>query len=151
MTDPTKAANEAFEASTEAIIAGQEHAAAQEEARAKDSAALMAKVEAKLKETNEQNKQDMKTVIIDVLENVFGKEQSTYVVKNRVPLLCQDVRGMKGDISEIKTMMKEDRENSEKQHEKFVTKSGEYLVIKAIVFIGSGTVLLYVLNSVLAK
>ncbi len=115
------ASDTAFAAGTDVILSAQEHAAAQEVARAADSAALLAKVDEHLQKTNQDNKEDMKRVMLDVLGNVFGKEESTYIVKNRVPLLCQSVVSIKSDITEIKEMIQDvmDKFVSHKEYDPF--------------------------------
>ncbi len=136
MSDTTDAA---FDAGTEHISAAQQAAIADELARAADSAALLAKVDEKLKGYNDQNKVFMKDTIVDVLEDVFGKEQSTYVVKNRVPLLCQSVVDIKQTIIEIKDMIMNNREESDEQHKSFITKDG-FWPVKTIVYGSVGIV-----------
>ncbi len=149
MTDPTTAAEDAFDAGTQAIVMAQEHAAALEIARKADSDSLIAKVDEHLKEFNQQNKKDLHNIVLNVLGDVFGPDESTYVVKNRVPLLCQSVAMMKDTMIEIKEMIIDNKKDSDIQHLTFVTKNGEYWIIRTIVFTGAGIVLVGALAAIL--
>ena len=106
----------------DAVQTAKEAAVAQEHSRHSDSELVIAKVDERLKEYNAQNKVYLKDTIVDVLENVFGKEQSTYVVKNRVPLLCQAVIDIRQTIIEVKDMISDNRIESDEQHKSFLTK-----------------------------
>ena len=90
-----------------AVNAAKEAAIAQEQSRQADTASLLAKVDEKLKEHHKENKAEMRSMLNDVLGKVFGKEANTYVVPNRVPLLCQDVSYMKESITEVKKAVAE--------------------------------------------
>ena len=107
MADPVTAQKEAFRAGTDAISAATEAAAAAEVARSSDTAALLAKVDEKLSEHHEENKKEMKNMLLDVLGKVFGEEENTWVVPNRVPMLCQKVAYMKDSITEVRSSVAE--------------------------------------------
>ncbi len=121
------------DAKTEAMLEEHDRKVAAGLVRAEDIEEILSKVDDHLRDYNEANKHYLKSTIVDVMENVFGKEESTYIVKNRVPLLCQSVIQMKGDISDIKLMMTD-------QYRKLVTKE-EYAPVKIIVYGIVGTVL----------
>lgn len=138
MTDP---AATAFDAGTDAIKAAAEAAAAQEMARAADTAALLAKVDQHLKEFTKQNAETMTESIKVIVSDALGRVTSRYVDTDRIPLLCQSVFAVKDDVKELKEMVKE-------VHEKFVTKDGQYFIVRIIVFVGAGSVLAWALKLV---
>jgi GTP1/Obg family GTP-binding protein len=155
-TDQTiDTASDAFDASTEAIVAAQEHAAAQEIARAADSENLIAKLEEKMEQHTKENAENMMKAVTEIVTDALGRVKSRYVDTDRIPLLCQSVFQVRDDIKELKEIMIANRKESDIQHESFVTKTGEYWVMKTIVFTGAGLTLIgvftLVLNSVLKR
>lgn len=139
MNDPVTAQKEAFRAGTDAISAATEAAAAAEVARASDTAALLAKVDEKLFEHHESNKKEMKNMMLDVLDQVFGPEESTYVVKNRVPLLCQSVVSMRGSIEKIERLMEALPKEIDSKYAGKLTEKIVYAMVAIIVLGFMGT------------
>ena len=129
----------AIVAGAEAITAAATAAAAVEASRSSDTAALLAKVDEKLREHHDDNKKEMRNTLLDVLGDVFGPDESTYVVKNRVPLLCQSVKGMEASILKIQEML----ENLDK---KFASKLTERIVYAASALILTGFIVAYFLK-----
>lgn len=143
MTDPTlttKATDAAFAAGEEAVSTATIAAVAMEVARATDTASLLAKVDEKLAEHHQENKKEMKSVILDVLNTVFGPEESTYVVKNRVPLLCQSVSTMKESILKIERMVEELPKEIDNKYASKLTEKIVYSLIGLIVLGFMGTI-----------
>ncbi len=108
------AANVAAQLSVDASVVAREvvnraaEAAEHESERLENlTSSMLSKVDEKLREHHEENKTEMKNAVLEVLGNVFGTEESTYIVKNRVPLLCQSVVSMKESITEIKEMLQD--------------------------------------------
>lgn len=125
MTDPT---TEAFDAGTAAIQTAAEAAAAQELARAADTAALLAHVDDRLKEYNKQNMSTIATSMVDVVNDALGKFPTRYFDASRIPLICQSILAIHEDVKQLSDMMKTDREAAGTEHEKFVTKESFYPV-----------------------
>ncbi len=148
---PQAAADTAFNAGTDVIRAAADVATAQELARAADSDALVAKIEQKMHEHAKENTEIMAESITKIVSDALGRVKSRYVDTDRIPLLCQTMFGMKDDIKELKDMVAANKEDSDKQLKNFVTKDGQYFIVRAIVFVGSGTILLAYLNSILNK
>jgi hypothetical protein len=141
MTDPTTAATTAFDAGTDAIKAAAEAAAAQEMARAADTAALLSKVDEHLKAFTKENAENMTESIKVIVSDALGRVTSRYVDTDRIPLICQSVFAIQDDVKESKEDLKELKEDLKVAHEKFVTKDGQYFIVRMLVFSGAGIVL----------
>ncbi len=166
MPDPINPKEAAFDAGTKAIVTATEAAAAQEEARRLDTAALLSRVDEHLKQYTITNAEVMTESIKTIVSDALGRVKSRYVDTDRIPLLCQTIFAMqekiedtnftmKDAIKELKDLLKENKEASEKQHDNFVTKTGEYWIVRTIVFTGVSvtliTVFTLILSSVLKK
>lgn len=106
--------------------------------------AIIKLIDQKLEILNKENMQGIAKAINDAL----GKDPTRYVDVSRVPLLCKSVIDIRETINEIKNMIKENRKSDDEEHKKFVTKDGQYFVIRVIVFTGAGSILLWSLKMV---
>lgn len=95
---------------------------------------------------HEQEQADQKS--IEILAQAVtkaindSKGDSRFIDLSRIPLICLSITNIGKDISEIKDMIASNRKESDAQHESFVKKGGEYLLIRSIVFGGVALVLL---------
>lgn len=78
-------------------------------------------------------------ISLAIKENVGNKR---FIDVNRIPLICLSITNICKDVSEIKEMIANNRKESDAQHESFVKKGGEYMLIRSIVFGGVALVLL---------
>ena len=80
-----------------------------------------------------------------------------FIDLERIPLICLSmanfskafdahVINMEKAMNEIKAMIESNKKDSDKQHESFVTKDGQYFILRAIVFTGTGSILLWALK-----
>lgn len=141
ITDPITTAAQAFDAGTDAIKAAADAAAAQELARATDTAALLAQVDEHLKMFTKANAENMTESIKVIVSDALGRVTSRYVDTDRIPLICQSVFAIQDDVRESKEDLKELKATIKESHEKFVTKDGQYFIVRALVFSGAGIVL----------
>lgn len=88
---------------------------------------------------------------------------------SQIPIICMDIKNIKENMAEMKNnmienviemkesvkeiigMMKEDRDKSDTAHERFVTKDGEYFIIRSIVFGGVGLALIAIAGAIIAS
>ena len=78
-------------------------------------------------------------ISLAIKENVGNKR---FIDLERIPLICLSITNIGKDIAEIKEMIANNRKESDEQHESFVKKGGEYLLIRSIVFGSVALVLL---------
>lgn len=103
-------------------------------------------------EQKQINQQDLQA-LSDAINKAIGKNDAgdKFIDLSKIPLICLSMAHLSSDMKEIKRMIKENKEDSDKQHATFVTKAGEFWAIRTIVFGGAGIVLVAFLNSVLNK
>lgn len=112
----------------------------------------------------EQNKIDQKTIetLADAVTKAINANQGNkrFIDLERIPLICLSISNISKSLDthvismgrameEIKDMIVKNKEDSDKQHDKFVTKDGQYFIVRAIVFTGAGIVLAGFLKLVL--
>lgn len=104
----------------------------------------------------EQNKIDQKTIetLADAVTKAINSNEGNkrFIDLERIPLICLSISNISKSLDthvttmgkameEIKHMIIANKEDSDKQHDKFVTKDGQYFIVRAIVFTGTGLVL----------
>lgn len=93
--------------------------------------------------------------IIKALDAYFSQDKK-FIDVSRIPLICQDIRGIHSILTEIKNSLKENNDNaikdinglSDRLDQRFVS-TDQFWPVKTIVYYGAGTVLLGVLGAFL--
>ena len=97
----------ATQAGLAAIDAAASAAAAQEVARASDTASLLSKVDEHLKDYTKENARVMTKSIKEIVDDALGRSPARFSDASRIPLICKSIFDIHGNIIEIKDILKE--------------------------------------------
>ena len=87
-------------------------------------------------------------VLADALREVFGENEKSgrFVDVSRIPLICQNINTMHGNLEDIRMMMEKAIADSDKRY----VNHDQWWPVKTIVYSGTGAVLLAVVGAVVA-
>ena len=87
-------------------------------------------------------------VLADALREVFGENEKSgrFVDVSRIPLICQNINTMHGNLEDIRMMMEKAIADSDKRY----VNHDQWWPVKTIVYSGTGAVLLAVVGAVIA-
>ncbi len=91
---------------TDSVVIAHQAAEAREQVRSADSAYLLAKVDEKLKQYNQQNMDTIASSMVEVINDALGKSPTRYFDASRIPLLCKSIMDLHENVKEVKQMMK---------------------------------------------
>ncbi len=138
------------EASIEVVETAKKAAEATEASRVADTASLLEQVDMHMAYALQKTKLEMHDSLVEIVGDALGKTPTRYFDATRIPLICQAILTIDENMKELKNMIKEDRENSEKEQKEFVRKDGDYKIIRALVFSGVAITMTTLLGAILS-
>ena len=105
-------------------------------------------------QTTERNERSVR-VLADAISHAIqeNKGDKRFIDLTKIPLICLSIAGIHESLKEIKNMIVNNKNDSDEEHERFLTKEAfhlEFDTVKAVVYGGIGLVLVTIVGALLS-